>query len=221
VVAIDRTDHHLVRDDPLDTQDAPVMVVAAGDDVWVGTGADVLLRHYLADGTKRPDLTLTSPVNAMVATSGAVVVDTVSSDVVHVDATNGSTRRVASLGAPATVAARGNDVWAATTDQLVHIDLASGAITARRAAGVGGLVADAVVDGVAWAAPFEPDPTSRPGIGAGAVARLLPHGVDPAASTSFETLSNNGVSALAASPDGSIYGLNLYTGGLVRIVPGP
>jgi hypothetical protein len=69
-------------------------------------------------------------------------------------------------------------------------------------------------------APFEPDPSSRPGIGAGAVARLVPHGVDPTASTSFETLSNNGVSVLASSPDGSIYGLNLYTGGWVRIVPG-
>ena len=198
-------------------------IAIAGDDVWmsVANGPPVVA-HYRSDGTLITRVPLRSSPVELAAVTGHAYAITERGDVVAIDASTNTTTTLATLPASAignaVIAASGSDLWADTTE-LVHIDLESGVVTARRPALVLDLAASPAEPGRVWAAPFEPDPSEFPGSGAGSVVRLTTHGVEPDGVLFFQTTMSNGINRLAVANDGTVYGENEYTSQVVRIVP--
>ncbi len=195
-------------------------IAADGNDVWVAVanGRHELL-HYSADGSLIATVPLSSRPGAVAADAGHAFVITVTGEIDDVDASSGAVSVLADLASPSgavQIAVNGNDLWA-DADELVHIDLATRTITDRVNVATGSLTADPSQPGRAWVAGYELDPGS--GTGQGSVVRLTAHGVHPDGSLFFDTLSTNGISELAITAAGVVYGENDFTAQLTRIIP--
>ena len=193
----------------------PVSITTSGRDVWVSTGTTPNVRHYRSDGTLVSSVAIPSVPVSLTAVEGRAFALTSEGTVIAIDASTDAATILATLaqslnGTTGVIAASGDDLWAGTSE-LVHVDLTSNTVTARRSGSVGSLVADPYRPGRAWAAPFEPDPTYLPGPGAGVVVELTENGVDPERYAQFETIAFQGIAALAVADDGTVYGQNLYS----------
>jgi len=227
IIKVDLTTGRVLFDHALSgtiIPDGPVpasAVVIDGNDVWltVANGPAMII-HYQTDGTYVGTIKVAAPPIRMVALAGHLYALTNTGDVLAIDTTTKAVTSLAKLPAPTTfvgaIAAAGDDLWVDTTE-LIHIDLSTGNVTDRSPALISDLAADPQQPGRAWAAPFEPDPKSVPGTGAGSVVRLSLHGVHPDGTLHFETLMTNGIDELAFTNDGTLYGSNGYSGQLVRI----
>jgi hypothetical protein len=231
IIKVDLATGHIVLDHALPgttIPDGPVPVSAVaidGNDVWltIANGPATII-HYQTDGTYVGTIKIAASANRMVALAGHLYALTNTGDVLAIDTTTKAVTSLAKLPAPTNfagaIAAAGDDLWVDTTE-LIHIDLPTGKITDRTPALISDLAADPQQPGRAWAAPFDPDPKSVPGTGAGSVVRLSLHGVHPDGTLHFETLMTNGINELAFTNAGTLYGSNGYSAQLVRIMLRP